>query len=98
MQGLHIAELHFQVAQGWWLLQNDGVRVNLGLGQPKAQLFDRYQRFLHVRSQLPQEQLAAIEYADVRYANGVALKSHTPVDAPLLAEHAEPARTVLDGR
>lgn len=98
LHGLRIAQLNHSVAQGWWLLQDDGVRINLGRGHPRSQLVDRYQRFLRVRAQLPVEQLATLEYADVRYANGVALKSIDAADEPLLVGHAESTRTVIDER
>ena len=71
MQGLRVVALRHSFAEGWWLKQSDGVGVSLG--RADATLQRRYQRFLKVRAELPLEQLAGLEYADVRYANGVAL-------------------------
>lgn len=102
LHGLRIARLNHSVTQGWWLLQNDGVRVNLGRSDPVSALSQRYQRFLRVRAALPQAQVATIEYADVRYTNGVALKSTpAPGDAagdPLLVGQAQSTRTLMDER
>ncbi|MGI9324963.1 MAG: cell division protein FtsQ/DivIB [Pseudomonadales bacterium] len=98
LHGLRIAQLRHSAAQGWWLHQDDGVRVNLGRGHSKAVLLTRYQRFLRVRSQLSAEQRSGVEYADVRYANGVALKARSADDPALLIGQAESTRTVIDGR
>lgn len=71
LQGLRVVALRHSFAEGWWLRQSDGVAVSLGRRDEALQ--NRYQRFMKVRAELPLEQLAALEYADVRYANGVAL-------------------------
>lgn len=70
-QGLRVVALRHSFAEGWWLKQSDGVAVSLGRRDDALQR--GYVRFLKVRAELPVEQLAALEYADVRYANGVAL-------------------------
>ncbi|MFK7912913.1 MAG: cell division protein FtsQ/DivIB [Pseudomonadales bacterium] len=71
LQGLRVVALRHSFAEGWWLKQSDGVAVSLG--RSDEALRQRYLRFMKVRAELPLEQLAALEYADVRYANGVAL-------------------------
>ncbi len=98
MHGLRVAQLHHSASQGWWLKQSDGVRVNLGRDSSKAALLVRYQRFLRVRGHLTAQQRAEIEYADARYANGVALKARTQTDTALLLGRADSTRAVTDGR
>lgn len=72
LHGVRVVALRHSFAQGWWLKQSDGVAVSLGRGD--AALDRRYRRFMQVRSGLPVEQLAQLRSADVRYANGVALR------------------------
>lgn len=72
LHGLRVVTVKHSFAQGWWLRQSDGVAVSLG--RKDEELQQRYRRFLRVRAELPVAALATLEYADVRYANGVALR------------------------
>ncbi len=64
---------------GWRVLLDSGAVLELGGGQ-EAQVMERVQRLVETLPQVAQQQggrsVAALEYADLRYATGYALRLH----------------------
>lgn len=71
--GLTIAELDLTPRLAWYMRLNNGLQVVLG----RDQIDQRLQRFIEAYSQLFAQRVTAVDYIDLRYSNGFAVKWRT---------------------
>ncbi|CAM4417026.1 MAG: Cell division protein FtsQ [Legionellaceae bacterium] len=71
--GLRVARLYLSARQAWNMQLSNGVTVILGKVNPERRL----KRLVNVYTQVAMAKEANIEYIDIRYSNGVAVKWKT---------------------
>ena len=68
--GLYCKQLNFEPGQGWQLMLKNDMLIELG----SQQVYRRLDRFLRRLPAIQAESSAKINYADLRYKHGVAIK------------------------
>jgi cell division protein FtsQ len=67
--GLHLTTLELDARGAWSLTLDDGVSIRLG----RAQIDERFARFMSAAARLVHERAGDIGYVDMRYSNGFAV-------------------------
>ncbi|MGI9251488.1 MAG: cell division protein FtsQ/DivIB [Pseudohongiellaceae bacterium] len=70
--GLRLTGLSYSNRGSWQLVLNDGIQVTVG----REDVLHRVQRFVNFYQNLPVNDAPLIAEADLRYANGIAIKTH----------------------
>ncbi len=80
--GLSVNELKLDERRSWSMLLSNGVELRLGRNDTER----RIERFVRVFSMRNAPKIDGIKYIDLRYPNGFAMKSRTPLEKEKAAD------------
>jgi cell division protein FtsQ len=80
--GMRIAAVRLDERGAWEFDLDNGLTIRLG----RAQVDERFERFMHTALQVVSRRAGEIDYVDMRYSNGFTIgwrTQATPASAPL---------------